>query len=235
MIELNNQVSFELKTHMLIAGCTGSGKSTALKRVIDSLILSKNTCFIMIDLKRIELGQYKDLSTLLYSVAKDEISAIDVLEKAVDMMELRYKLLDESMDNIKNFRTLYICIDEIAELTANINKDIAKESTALISKIARLGRACKIHLIVATQYPTKQVLSMQILMNLDYRLCLKTATKQGSRVVLDNSMAFDRLFNVGDAILNVPMLYNMVKLHINYDSDDYIKAVIQARNNANKR
>ena len=235
MIKLNDQVFFELKTHMLIAGCTGSGKSTALKRVIDSLILTHDTIFIMIDLKRIELGQYKDLSTLLYSVAKDEISAIDVLEKAVNMMELRYKLLDEDMSNIDGFKSLYICIDEIAELTANIDKSIAKESTALISKIARLGRACKIHLIVATQYPTKQVLSMQVLMNLDYRLCLKTATKQGSRVVLDNSMAFDRLYNVGDAILNVPMLYNMLKLHINYDSPDYIKAVINARNQANAR
>ena len=179
MIKLNDQISFELRTHMLIAGCTGSGKSTALKRVIDSLILSHDTIFIMIDLKRIELGQYKDLSTLLYSVAKDEINAIDVLEKAVDMMELRYKLLDQSIDNINNFKTLYICIDEIAELTANIDKSIAKESTALISKIARLGRACKIHLIVATQYPTRQVLSMQVLMNLDYRLCLEDGNKTG--------------------------------------------------------
>jgi hypothetical protein len=53
--------------------------------------------------------------------------------------------------------------------------------------------------------------------------------------VLDNSMAFDRLYNVGDAILNVPMVYNMLKLHINYDSPEYIKAVINARNQANAR
>lgn len=235
MIQLNNDIKFELKTHMLIAGCTGSGKSTALKRVIDSLIQSHDTIFVMIDLKRIELSIYQPLKTLLYPVAKDEISAIDLLEKVADMMELRYKMIDDNKDNLSTFKSLYICIDEIAELTASINKSIAKKSTALISKIARLGRACKIHLIVATQYPTRQVLSMQVLMNLDYRLCLKTATKQGSRVVLDNTMAFDRLYNIGDAILNVSMIYNMVKLHINYDSDDYIKAVIQARNEANKR
>lgn len=235
MIELNNQVSFELKTHMLIAGCTGSGKSTALKRVIDSLILSKNTSFIMIDLKRIELNIYATLKSLLLPIAKDEMSALDALEKACNEMDRRYKLIDQNDNCINQFRALYVCVDEIAELTQSLNKDVTKECTLLLSRLARLGRACKIHLIVATQYPTKQVLSMQVLMNLDYRLCLKTATKQGSRVVLDNSMAFDRLYNVGDAILNVPMLYNMLKLHINYDSPDYIKAVINARNQANAR
>jgi S-DNA-T family DNA segregation ATPase FtsK/SpoIIIE len=235
MIELNNDVCFELKTHMLIAGCTGSGKSTALKRVIDSLILSKNTSFIMIDLKRIELNIYASLKSLLLPIAKDEMSALDALEKACNEMDRRYKLIDQNDNCIDQFRALYVCVDEIAELTQSINKDVAKECTLLLSRLARLGRACKIHLIVATQYPTRQVLSMQVLMNLDYRLCLKTATKQGSRVVLDNSMAFDRLFNVGDAILNVPMLYNMLKLHINYDSPDYIKAVINARNQANAR
>lgn len=220
IIKLNTRDVFELKTHLLISGCTGSGKSVTMRKCINSLIAeSCNNLFYMIDLKRVELSQYKELPQL-QALALDFESAIDVLETCNKLMYDRYKLLEiHNATNCKdlNLKEVYICIDEIAELTSVLEVKQKKKAISLLSSLARLGRASGLHLIIATQYPTKSVLPMQLLMNVDYRICMRTATPQGSCVVL-NYYGAEKLTKKGEYILHTPDKFEDVHGLCYYDS-----------------
>ena len=225
---LNEVCGFELKTHFLIAGCTGSGKSTAMHTIIDNLIRQPNNDFLMVDLKRVELSMYKSYYRLLKPVAVNEESALSVLHYAVDLMNERYEKIENGAD-IKNMNDVFICIDEIAELTQCLDTKKSKVLTGLLSKIARLGRAAKIHLIVATQYPTSKVLPMQLLMNIDNRLCLKTASRQGSRVVIESSDAA-YIEGPGIGLLKLSTSFDLIRVNVDYHDSAYTNKLINEKN-----
>lgn len=222
-VYFNNVDWFELKTHLLIAGATGSGKSTAMKTIIDYMIKYNTGKFVMIDLKRIELNEYQGLKSLLLPIAKDEKQALKTLKKVSNEMERRYYLLENGYVN--NFKDMFLCIDEIAELTSTLDRQNKKEFIFYLSKLARLGRAAGIHLIVATQYPTRAVLPMQLLMNIDNRFCLRTANKQGSRVVLENGIASE-LNRPGLGYLKTSTDFDLKLINVEYHSSDVRKRLI---------
>lgn len=222
-VYFNNVDWFELKTHLLIAGATGSGKSTAMKTIIDYMIKYNTGKFVMIDLKRIELNEYQGLKSLLLPIAKDEKQALKTLKKVSNEMERRYYLLENGYVN--NFKDMFLCIDEIAELTSTLDRQNKKEFIFYLSKLARLGRAAGIHLIVATQYPTRAVLPMQLLMNIDNRFCLRTANKQGSRVVLENGIASE-LNRPGIGYLKTSTDFDLKLINVEYHSSETRKRLV---------
>lgn len=182
--------------HLLIAGTTGSGKSIALHSIICSLIennTSNELQMLLIDPKRIELSMYNGLSHLIANVVTDSNEAQAALEWAVLEMERRYRLL-ESNKNMK-FAKLIIVIDELADLILEHRSTCEKS----IIRLAQKARACGIHLIAATQRPSRDVITGLINANFPARLCFRTSSKIDSRVILETNEASDLLGN-GDGV-----------------------------------
>lgn len=159
--------------HSLIAGTTGAGKSVLLHSVMFAA-LARDANFIFIDLKRIEMADYKNLSnTIMY--ATEEPEAVDALELAVKIMEKRYK---EMPGKMYEGTALYIIIDELADLVGT-----SKRCLELMVKIGRLGRAAKIHMICATQDPSRRTLKAQLMQNFTCCVALRCKTAIESRQI----------------------------------------------------
>lgn len=168
--------------HLLIAGATGSGKSVLLNSLIyTALYRSPNRCrFILIDPKRVELIDYKPLQhTIAYASEPPGIAA--TLVSAVDLMESRYKLMQQQRIKKSNAADIYIIIDEFADLMITQKK----QCLPLLIRISQLGRAANIHLIAATQRPTRDIISGQIKVNMDSRIALRCPTGQDSRNIIN--------------------------------------------------
>ena len=170
------------QTHLLIAGTTGSGKSVLINGLIHtalSLNSSLSAEFIFIDLKRVELCQYKDLPHC--KMYADNInSSISALETALRITEERYQVMQQA--NIKKYNSsvLYVVIDELADLMT-VNK---KAVVPLLQRICQIGRAANVHVIAATQCPLATVIPTQIKVNFDTRVGLRTLSAQDSRNIL---------------------------------------------------
>lgn len=168
--------------HLLIAGSTGSGKSVLINTLIYTALYNAphRTQFILIDPKRVELIDYKYLPhTITYASEPDQITA--ALVYAVDLMERRYKSMQ--FDRIKKSTDsdVYIIIDEFADLMTTQKR----ETMPAIIRIAQLGRAANIHLVLATQRPTKDIINGQIKVNMDSRVGLRCPTAQDSRNIIN--------------------------------------------------
>lgn len=168
--------------HLLVAGCSGSGKSVLLNGIIYTALYKDpgSLQFVLIDPKRTELIDYKHLPhTLKYASEPAEMTA--TLKWCVDEMERRYKAMQKKHMKKHNGSHIYIFIDEFADLMTTQKK----ETLPLLQRIAQLGRAANIHLIAATQRPTKDIVNGQIKVNMDSRIALRCPTAQDSRNIIN--------------------------------------------------
>ena len=167
------------QTHLLIAGCTGSGKSVVINGIMHSLLLHSPVVnrFILIDLKMVELSDYRTLPhTITY--ADDVKSAVKALEMALDICKLRYA--DMQKRHLKTYDgcNIYVVIDEMADLLTTVKRD----AVPLIQRLCQIGRAAKMHVVGATQHiPT---IPTAIRCNFDARVALRTENKSDSRNII---------------------------------------------------
>ncbi|MBO7556363.1 MAG: hypothetical protein J6T72_03080 [Alphaproteobacteria bacterium] len=217
--------------HLLIGGTTGSGKSVALNCFILSLISIKKPSelkFVLIDPKRIEFSVYNNQSYLLGPVVTDNKQAASVLKYLVDEMERRYGLFEETMvrnigeyNDKGEFLPYIVCvIDEFADL---ISAD--KNVDDHVQRLAQKARAAGIHLILATQRPSVDVVTGVLKANFPTRMAFKVASQFDSRTILDMPGAED-LLGRGDALF-LPQNGEIKRVHGAYVPDDEIAKIIE--------
>lgn len=184
--------------HMLVAGSTGSGKSVFLHNVICG-ILSHNPNeveFFIIDPKRgAEFGRYEKLQNV--HLFKDADAGIEILEWMTRKMETRYRQMEEMNTNQCPFHRIVIVIDELADLMLTAGHKVER----YISRIAAMGRACGIHLVVATQTPRANIITGLIKANIPVRVGLRVTSKRESNIIFDVAdMGAETLTNKGELI-----------------------------------
>jgi len=222
--------------HLLIAGATGAGKSVAINTIISSLLYNATpdeVRLLMVDPKRIELSGYEGIPHLLHPVVVEPKLASRALQWAVREMERRYRLLEEA--KVKSFDSynetavdklpyIVIIVDELADLMMVASKDVE----ASIARLAQMARASGMHLILATQRPSVDVLTGLIKANFPTRISFKVASKIDSRTIIDTSGA-EHLLGAGD-MLYLPSGRPLQRIHGAYISEaetvqivDYLK------------
>ena len=217
--------------HLLIAGQTGSGKSVAVNTLISTLISKKSeneVKFIMVDPKMVELMPYNDIPHLLVPVIIDPQQAAIALKWAVNEMENRYKqLMENGVRNIKTYNTLsfvekmpyiVIIIDELADLMMVASGSVEES----IARIAQKARAVGIHLVVATQRPSTDVITGMIKANLPSRISFALRSQIDSRTILDTSGA-EKLLGQGDMLLLANGSSKLERIQGAYISDEEVK------------
>ncbi len=224
--------------HLLIAGTTGSGKSVGLNSMILSLLYKNspdNLKLIMIDPKMIEFSIYNDIPHLLTPVIVKPTEAINALANMVAEMERRYVLMaDSRTKNIENYNEkskiqgfepfpyIVIIIDELADLMMTSGKEVEIS----IARIAQKARACGIHLIVATQRPSVDVVTGLIKANLPSRISYKVGQKVDSKIILD-SMGAESLLGRGDMLFTPPGMSGLVRVHAPWSDEKEIEQVAE--------
>ncbi len=220
--------------HLLIAGSTGSGKSIFLHCVILSLIYKStpdNIRFLMIDPKRIELSVYEDIPYLIHPVVLEPKLATKALRWAVQEMERRYALFEEySVRNLESFNQQFeerlpyivIVIDELADLMVVSSKEVE----TLLTRLAQMARAAGIHLLVATQRPSVDVITGLIKANFPARISFQVTSKVDSRTILDVQGA-ERLLGAGDMLFLPPGSSHLQRIHGPYVSEVEVKRVVE--------
>lgn len=234
---IGNPVIEDLATlpHLLIAGTTGSGKSVGINAMILSLIYKntpKDLRFIMIDPKFLEFGLYKDIPHLLTPIITDSKKAIVALSKAVDEMNRRYELMDKAkvktivgynelaqQNNEEKLPYIVIIIDEFADLMLMGGR----EAEQFLISLAGKARASGIHLIIATQRPTVNVVTGLIKGNLPSKISYRVGSKIDSKVILDETGA-EALLGRGDLLFS--KTNNIVRLHAPYNDEREIERVV---------
>ena len=217
--------------HLLIAGQTGSGKSVSVNTLISTLISKKSekeVKFIMVDTKMVELMPYNDIPHLLVPVIIDPEQAAIALKWAVNEMEKRYKqLMENGVRNIKGYNALsyvekmpyiVIIIDELADLMMVASKSVEES----IARIAQKARAVGIHLVVATQRPSTDVITGMIKANLPSRISFALRSQIDSRTILDTSGA-EKLLGQGDMLLLANGSSKLERIQGAYISDEEVK------------
>jgi len=218
--------------HLLVAGTTGSGKTVCLNSLIISILFSASPSevkFIMIDPKMVELVPYNDLPHLLCPVVTDAKKATPALNWLVMEMESRYKQFNkESVRNIKGYNAkgllmpyIVVVVDELADLM----QVSAKTVEGAIARLAQLARAAGIHLILATQRPSVDVITGVIKANFSSRISFKVASKVDSRTVLDTNGA-ETLLGKGDFLFMKTGDPKPTRGQCCYVSDEEINGVI---------
>jgi len=198
--------------HLLVAGTTGSGKSTFLHNLIFNSTLKDNIELFLIDPKKIEFNTYenrKKITSIVYSYEE----ACSILEHLYVNMEQRYNLLSKFKFDVadKTFPKTLVIIDEIADL---ILQDKGQKFEMLLTRLAAKSRAAGIYLVVATQRPSVNVLTGLIKANFPARLSCKVSSRTDSQVILDEQGA-GNLFGKGDALVKTPSM-ELKRLQIAY-------------------
>src|SRR5690606_26575598 len=215
--------------HLLIAGSTGYGKNVGLNCMVCSILYKATPAgvrFIMVDPKRLELGLYEGIPHLLTPIVTDPRKAANALNWAVREMEERYKLLaeqgvrnidqynrlteqaDSSEEELERLPYIVVIVDELADLMMTAGKDV---ETAL-TRLAQMARAVGIHLILATQRPSVDVLTGLIKANFPSRISFRVSSKIDSRTILDSSGA-EQLLGMGDSLFLAPGTSRLVRVH----------------------
>ena len=223
--------------HLLIAGTTGSGKSVGLNAMILSLLYknSPDTLkLIMIDPKMLEFSIYNDIPHLLTPVITKPMEAINALANMVAEMERRYAMMaDTRTKNIENYNEkakkngnepfpyIVIIIDELADLMMTSGKEVELS----IARLAQMARASGIHLIVATQRPSVDVVTGLIKANLPSRISYKVGQKVDSKIILD-SMGAESLLGRGDMLFTPPGMSGLVRIHAPWSDEKEIEQVV---------
>jgi S-DNA-T family DNA segregation ATPase FtsK/SpoIIIE len=233
--------------HLLVAGATGTGKSVSLNGMINSLLFKVSpdmARFLMIDPKRIELSVYKDIPHLLHPVVTEPKEATRALRWAVGEMERRYMLLsDRGVRNIEAYNRkvvkekkpaakegtgeidkplpyIILVIDELADLMMTSSRDVEEA----ITRLAQMARAAGIHLIIATQRPSVDVLTGIIKANFPTRISFQVSSKVDSRTILD-TIGAENLLGEGDMLFMPPGVGRITRIHGAYISEEEVKRV----------
>ncbi|MBS3734642.1 MAG: DNA translocase FtsK 4TM domain-containing protein [Phycisphaerae bacterium] len=240
--------------HMLIAGTTGSGKSVCINSIIVALLMTRrpdDVRFILIDPKMVEMAAFEKIPHLLCPIVNDMRHAEDILEWAATKMDERYELLKEAgVRNLAGFNKLdaskiyerfgaesdeerakvpthlahyVIIVDELADLIMTSSKEVENH----IIRIAQKARAVGIHMILATQRPSVNVVTGLIKSNMPCRISFRVASRQESRIVLDQNGA-DVLLGRGDMLVLEPGTSNLTRAQGTYVDDSEIRGVVKA-------
>ena len=194
--------------HILIAGATGSGKSILINSLLYALTFSAPSKYkiILIDPKRVELRKWRNIPHCI-TYASEPPDMVQALTDAVQIMENRYKIM-ASRDQDKTTQAhIYIFIDEFADLMTT-NK---RETLPNLCRLAQLGRAAGVHLVVATQRPTRDIINGQIKVNLDCRLALRCPTARDSQNIIERKGA-ETLPRYGFGYYLTPDGFDLVKI-----------------------
>jgi S-DNA-T family DNA segregation ATPase FtsK/SpoIIIE len=239
--------------HLLIAGRTGTGKSVCMNAIILSMLMTRRpdeVKMVMIDPKMLELSEYGKIPHLMHPVVKDMKKAEAILAWAVDKMEERYDLLSRArVRGIAGYNELspaeiirrvqpadederarlpdrmpyiVIFVDEMNDLMMTMKKEVEGH----IIRLAQKSRAAGIHLVVATQKPTVDVITGLIKSNLPARICFQVSSRSDSRVVLDE-MGADKLLGKGDMLFLQPGTSTLLRAQGTYASDEEIIRVVE--------
>lgn len=219
--------------HLLIAGATGAGKSVAINAFIASILFKATpdqVRLLMIDPKRIELSVYDDIPHLLHPVVVEAKMASRALLWAVREMERRYRLLEDR--RVKSFATynqvseeklpyIVIIVDELADLMMVASKDVETS----IARLAQMARAAGMHIVLATQRPSVDVLTGLIKANFPTRISFKVSSKVDSRTILDGSGA-EHLLGMGDMLFLPPGAAKLQRIHGAYISEQETERLV---------
>jgi S-DNA-T family DNA segregation ATPase FtsK/SpoIIIE len=233
--------------HLLIAGATGAGKSVALNTILVSLLFKASpdeVKLILIDPKRLELGLYADIPHLLTPIVTDPKRASFALKWAVGEMENRYKHLaafgvrnidqynqeicatidhnisEDSEDLPKQLPYIVIIIDELADLMMVSARDVEES----ITRLAQMARAVGIHLVLATQRPSTDVITGLIKANFPSRISFRVSSKVDSRVIIDTNGA-EGLLGQGDMLFLPPGTSRLIRVHGAYVDEKEVKRI----------
>lgn len=223
--------------HLLIAGTTGSGKSVGINAMLLSLLYRnspKTLRLIMIDPKMLEFSIYNDIPHLLTPVITEPKQAVTALSNLVAEMVKRYKMMSEiQTKNIENYNEkiakeggeelpyIVVIIDELADLMMTSGKDVE----FYINRLAQMSRASGIHLIIATQRPSVDVVTGLIKSNLPSRISFRVGQKIDSKVILDQ-MGADALLGRGDMLFTPPGTSGLIRLHAPFMTEGEIIKVV---------
>ncbi len=234
--------------HLLIGGTTGSGKSVAINGMIMTMLMRATPAevrFIMIDPKRVEFAPYNDIPHLYVPVVTECKEAASALSWAVAEMELRLKkfskkevavrnigqynqkvqqglVLDEDGNPVPELPYIVIVIDELADLMMNVGKEVEFS----ISRLAQLARAAGIHMIIATQRPSTNVVTGLIKANITNRIAFNVASGIDSRVILDQTGA-ENLIGKGDMLMSKPEYQKPQRLQGCWVTEEEIESVVE--------
>jgi len=224
--------------HLLIAGTTGSGKSVGINAMILSLLYKNSPDqlrLLMIDPKMLEFSIYNDIPHLLTPVITKPKQAIVALSNMVLEMERRYELMSETRTkNIENYNDkvkkeggehfpyIVVIIDELADLMMTSGKDVEHS----IARLAQMARASGIHLVVATQRPSVDVVTGLIKANLPSRISYRVGQKIDSKIILDQ-MGAESLLGRGDMLFTPPGATGLVRLHAPWSTEEEIETIVE--------
>ena len=232
--------------HLLVAGSTGSGKSVCVNSMIASLLICKRpdeVKIVLVDPKKVELSNYNGVPHLYYPVVTDPKQASLALQAMVKEMEKRYQMFaDNKVKNISGYNEMMakeikknpedtslrlmpyilIIIDELADLMLVARKEVEDS----IMRITQMARAAGIHLIVATQRPSTDVITGVVKANIPSRIAFAVASQVDSRTILDGSGA-EKLLGKGDMLFKPMGENNALRIQGNFISDDEIERVIK--------
>ncbi|PLX48991.1 MAG: cell division protein FtsK [Desulfobulbaceae bacterium] len=233
---IGNPVTADLAKmpHLLIAGATGAGKSVAINTIICSILMRatpEEVRLLMIDPKRIELSTYEGIPHLLHPVVVDPKMASRALQWAVKEMERRYSLMEE--ERVKSFASynnsaeeklplIVIIIDELADLMMVSSKEVEGS----VARLAQMARAAGMHLILATQRPSVDVLTGLIKANFPTRMSFKVSSKIDSRTILDSSGA-EHLLGAGDMLFLPPGTARLQRIHGAYITEQETERIVE--------
>jgi S-DNA-T family DNA segregation ATPase FtsK/SpoIIIE len=229
--------------HLLVAGATGAGKSVGMNVMLVSLLCSKTpdeVRIILIDPKRLEFAPYADIPHLLFPIVTNPHEVSPVLKWVVQEMEQRYEVMAQAgVRNIADYHKLdpedrfalehemgvelngmpyiVIMVDELADLMMVAGKEVE----GLIARIAQMARAAGIHMIVATQRPSVDVVTGIIKVNFPSRIAFRVSTKIDSRTIIDGAGA-EKLLGKGDMLFMSPSAATLQRMHGAYVTDEEI-------------
>ena len=233
--------------HLLIAGATGAGKSVTLNAIICSVLYKaspEEVKLIMVDPKRVELGLYEGIPHLLTPIVTDPKRASNALKWAVNEMEARYRklaslgvrnieqfnrqvyettsptLFDDPGEPLKPLPYIVIAIDELADLMMIARSEVETS----IARLAQMARAVGIHLVLATQRPSVDIITGVIKANIPCRMAFRVSSKVDSRTIIDSNGA-EALLGQGDMLFLPPASSRLVRVHGSYASEAEIKRI----------
>jgi S-DNA-T family DNA segregation ATPase FtsK/SpoIIIE len=235
--------NIEKMPHILIAGATGSGKSILVHSLITSLLYKNSPAtlrLVLIDPKRVELSMYDGIPHLITPVITENKKALGVLKWAIQEMDRRYELLQRAGSrDIKSYNAkskpedqlpfILIGIDEMADLMSSFGREVE----GAIVRLAQMARATGIHLLLATQRPSVEVITGLIKANIPARVALQVASQIDSRTILDGAGA-EKLLGHGDLLFLSAELSKPKRIQGSYITEEELKSVVEFIKENNK-